>query len=164
MKRAITIAAMATVALGLAVGGTAVAISRHHTATSSLVPSGFAEKLRKNHITYSDVSAVSDRVTAAALRAAAGGSSPMVGRGQRPIVVRVTFTDDSYRDHKRRVYVDRPALMLIYPHMPVPLDGPPGSPSGSVDSTFVDFIDPDTLQYLRAISFSNSGKVVQPTG
>ena len=54
--------------------------------------------------------------------------------------------------------------MLIYPNTPVPLTGPAGSPSGTVQSTVVDFIDPDSLRYLRAVSFNTSSQVDPPTG
>jgi hypothetical protein len=107
---------------------------------------------------------VSDEVRSAALRAASHGSSPVVGTDARPTVVRVKFTDNGYRDHGRRLYVDRPALMLIYPNTPVPLTGPAGSPSGIVQSTVVDFIDPDSLRYLRAVSFNTSSQVDPSTG
>jgi hypothetical protein len=120
--------------------------------------------MRGMHIALTEVTAVSDDVRSAALHAASNGSSPILGRDVRPIVVRVKFTDSGYRDHGRRLYAARPALMLIYPDTPVPLTGPAGSPSGTVRSTVVDFIDPNTFRYLRAVSFNPSPQVDPPTG
>jgi hypothetical protein len=163
MKRGITVVAIATFVLALIVVGTALARSRHASSAADL-PSGFASQMREMHITYSDVAAVSAEVRSAALHAAVSGSSPIVYKDARPIVVRVRFTDDAYRDHGRRLYVDRAALMLIYPDTPIALTGPAGSQTGTVQSTFVDFIDPDSFQYLRAVSFNTSAHVDQPTG
>lgn len=155
--------AIAMFALGGVAAGTAIAHSRHESSAAHL-PSGFATQMREMNIAYSDVATVSDEVRSAALHAASNGSSPVVGKDARPIVVRVKFTDNSYRDHGRRLYVDRPALMVIYPDTPVALTGPAGSPSGTVKSTVVDFIDPDSLRYLRAVSFNTSPQVERPTG
>jgi hypothetical protein len=54
--------------------------------------------------------------------------------------------------------------MLIYPDTPIPLTGPAGSPNGNVRSTFVDFIGPNSLRYLRAVSFNTSAHVDRQTG
>jgi hypothetical protein len=164
MKRhLVAVLAITVVALGGVTAGAAIAHSRPQSSTAHL-PSGFAAQLREMGIVYSDVAAVSDEVRPAALHAASNGSSPVAGKDARPVVVRVKFTDNSYRDHGRRLYVERRALMLIYPVAPVALTGPAGSPSGTVKSTVVDFIDPDSLRYLRAISYSTSSQVDPPTG
>ena len=150
---------VATIALG-SVGVGAVVARSHREPSPALLPDGFATRLlRRADIAYSHVTAVSEGVREAALRAASRGASPVVGRDARPIVVRVRFTDNGYRDHGHRLYVDRPALMLIFPDTPIPLSGPPGSPDGTVASTVVDFIDPDSLHYLRAVSFSTASRV-----
>jgi hypothetical protein len=156
--------AIAIFVLGGVAVGIAAARSRHASSAAHL-PAGFASQMRGMNIAYSDVTAVSDDVRSQALHAAANGSSPIVsGKDVRPIVVGVEFTDNAYRDHGRRLYVDRPALMLVYPNTPLALTGPPGSPSGTVKSTFVDFIDPNTFRYLRAVSFNTSPHVDRPTG
>lgn len=64
-------------------------------------------------ITYSDVSPVDQEVRSAALHAVSHRSSPVVGQSH-PIVLRVTFTDNVYRDYGRRICVDRAAVMVIY--------------------------------------------------
>jgi hypothetical protein len=163
MRRGIATVAIVAFVLGLVAFGAAVAKPRHASSAAHL-PSGFASQMQDMNITYSDVAVVSDQVRSAALRAAARGSSPLTGKDARAVVVRVTFTDDGYRDHGRRIYVDRPALMLVYPDTPMALSGPPGTPSGTVKSTLVDFIDPDSMQGLRAVSFATSTHVDQTTG
>jgi hypothetical protein len=147
----------------LVVGGVGTAVARSsHASSAAHLPGGFARQMRGLDIAYSDVTGVSNEVRAAALHAASSGSSPIVDQGARPVVVRVTFTDNGYRDHGRRLYVDQPALMLVYPATPLALTGPAGSPSGTIKSTFVDFIDPNTFRYLRAVSF-NTSRLVEST-
>src|SRR4051794_522631 len=159
----VAVLAIVMFALGGGAAGTAIARS-HHESSAAPLPSGFATHMREMNIAYSDVTAVSDEVRSAALHAASVGASPVVGNDARPVVVRVKFTDNSYRDHGRRIYVDRRALMVIYPDAPMALTGPAGSPSGTVKSTVVDFIEPDSFRYLRAISFNTSSHVDPPTG
>jgi hypothetical protein len=153
--------AIVVLALGGVPSGLVWANSRHETPVPHL-PGGFASQMRGMGVTFSDVTAVSDEVRAAALHAASNGASPVAGQDLRPVVVRVRFTDNGYRDRGRRLYVDRPALMVIYPSTPVALTGPPGSPSGTVRSTVVDFIDPSSYSYLRAVSFNTSTQVDAP--
>lgn len=159
MRRTVAMVAMVTLGLGLVVG--IAGAQSHGSASSADVPLGFASRIHTVGITYSDVFPVDDEVRAAALHAVSHGSSPIVGRS-RPIVLRVTLTDNVYRDHGRRIYVNRPALMLIYPNTPVPLAGPAGTPEGSVTSTFVDFLDADSFRYLRAVSFATTTHVDRP--
>lgn len=160
MKRGVILVAIATCLVGLGAVGTAIAESRHSSSPPRL-PHGFARQMTEMAITYSDVSAVSGEVRSTALHAAAKGESPIAGKDARAIVVQVKFTDNGYRDHGRRLYADRAALMLIYPDQPMALGGPPG---GIVRSTFVDFIDPGSFRYLRALSFATSTHVDRPTG
>jgi hypothetical protein len=160
MKRSVALIAMVSLGVGLAVG-IAVAQSQG-SASSADVPSGFASRMNAMGITYSDASPVDVEVRSAVLHAVSHGSSPIVGQSQ-PIVLRVTFTDNEYRDHGRRIYVNRPAVMVIYPNTPVALSGPRGTQGGSIKSTFVDFVDPNSFRYLRAVSFATTTHVTRPT-
>jgi hypothetical protein len=160
MKRPAALIAIVTLGVGLAAG---ISIAQSHSSASTAdVPSGFASRMDAMGITYSDASPVDAEVSSAVLDAISHGSSPVVGPSQ-PIVLRVTFTDNEYRDHGRRIYVNRAAVMVIYPNTPVALSGPRGTPGGSIKSTFVDFLDSKSFQYLRAVSFATTTHVDRPT-
>lgn len=138
--------------------------------SSAHVPPGLARNLKGMGITYVDLSAVDDASRTAALDSVSRGFSAVVRRAHSgAVVVAATFTDTSYkrraRDHdasSRIIYRDRRALMVICPHTPIALTGPPGSPSGAVMSTLVAFVDPGSFRVLRAVSFETDARVLSP--
>ena len=156
MKRPVAVLAALLLSIGLWSGAAGDSAT---SASSAGLPRGFAEQLmREANIRYSHPSRVSPEVRAAVLYAVSHGASPVVPRS-RPAVVQVTFTDNDARDHWRRIYVNRPAIMGIYVHAAMAFAGSVGTPEDTVNSTFVDLIDPTSFQYLLAFSFATTTHV-----
>lgn len=139
--------------------------SIHNAQTTTQLAAGFEDRLSDMGITYTLLGDPASGKASDAYESVLGGFDAVLEGQPEYVVEHVKFTDENYGPVKdpdapdptvTPYFKDREALMVVLAHQAMPLSGPPGvDKPESVDSTFVAFVDMESLQVLQAVSFSS---------
>ncbi len=169
-KLRLVIIAGTAIGVGLvALSSTAISNHRFGTDPSPALASTTAPTILENQLAALDIS-IKDETPGTesdirqALESVHAGFSGFLNDSPA-FVEEVVFSDKSYgqvTDGQEGVvtikpfFTDRPAILIVLQDQPVPVSGPPNVDTpNSVNSTFVAFVDAESGEVLRAVTYSS---------